>query len=379
MRLDYAGKFCYICVVKKYSLDRQLTVMKMQKKGTYMKLMLTLLIGLLSLNVNAQQWQNDWYIMVEKAELFAEPDVNSAIVGYVYKSESPQSLLFNTDGSWAKMNVGNKTGWVMTCVCQSGHNDSYGFDYETCYKLNKQLEKGEITQKEFAQKFNELQGNSSDIDECLEADCVSPDAAENTRLNIFPEKIGIVKLAVVILWIICLVSFILVFALRKAKLSGLMLLLLGLAELMYVLHPDLDTHLSGGRMIEHLVIALSQLIMIVLMRASSRTVFEKGFMLVNGLLLLGIMVIFVGRYGLGAFLLSLLDSIVGIILLVIVGAFVVMAIKAPPTKKSPKAPKKDEDDYGPCRNCRLYVDQESYCAHHRMRKDPGDSCEYYKP
>ena len=55
----------------------------MQKKGTYMKLMLTLLIGLLSLNVNAQQWQNDWYIMVEKAELFAEPDVNSEIVGYV--------------------------------------------------------------------------------------------------------------------------------------------------------------------------------------------------------------------------------------------------------------------------------------------------------
>lgn len=208
----------------------------MQKIETSMKLMLTLLVGLLSSNVNAQQWQNDWYIMVEKAELFAEPDVNSAIVGYVYKSESPQSLLFNTDGSWAKMNVGNKTGWVMTCVCQSGHNNSYGFDHETCYKLNKQLGKDEITQKEFAQKFDKLQGDSSDLEECLEADCVSPDDAENTSLKIFPEKIGIVKLAIVILWIICLVSFILVFALQKTKLSGLMLLLLDVDQESYCAH-----------------------------------------------------------------------------------------------------------------------------------------------
>lgn len=342
--------------------------------------MLALILSLLSLSVNAQQWQNDWYIMVEKAELFAEPDVESAIVGYVYKSDEPQSLLFNSDGSWAKMKSGGNTGWVMTCVCQSGNNKSYGFDYEACYKLNKQLEKGQISQAVFAQKLAELQKNS-DFEDCFEVDSDydAADATKSAGLNIIPEKIGVIQLAIAILWIICLVSFILVFALQKSKLSGILLLLLGLAELMYVLHPDLDTHLSGGRMIEHLVIALSQLIMIVLMIASSRTSFERGFMSVNGLLLIGIMVVFVSRYGLGAFLLSLLDSIIGIILLVIVGAFVVMAIKAPPTKKSKKAPKKEEDDqYEPCRSCRFYINREDHCAYHNTRKDPDDSCEYHK-
>lgn len=352
----------------------------MKNIATKTKLMLALILGLLSLSVNAQQWQNDWYIMVEKAELFAEPDVKSAIVGYVGKSDAPQSLLLNSDGSWAKMKSGNTTGWVMTCVCQQGHNDSYGFDYEACYKLNKQLEKGQISQAVFAKKLAQLQ-NSSDFEDCSEVDSYddAADVAENPGLNILPEKIGVIRLAIVILWIICVVSFILAFVLRKAKLSGLLLLLLGLAELMYVLHPDLNTHLSGGRMIEHLVIALSQLIMIVLMRALSRTAFDRGFMSVNGLLLIGVMVVFVSRYGLGAFLLSLLDSIIGIILLVIVGAFVVMAIKAPPTKKSKKASKKDEDnEYGPCRNCRFYINSEDHCAYHGARRDPSDSCPYYK-
>ncbi len=347
------------------------------KKITYLRFLMVMLCCSIAVSAIA----NQMYIMVEKAELHRDPDINSPIVGYVYKSDTPKSCNLNKDGSWAQMKAsGTATeGWVMTCVCKEGNNEPYGFDYETCYELNKAFAKGEITQEEFSKKLYNLQ-NYYAVDEDIEEFC---DVEEDESMAYVQENswvsLEFLIIAIIALWIVCWISFVLSLSpsARVLKHTGLYILLLGACEILFVLHPDAPTNLRTGRMIEILVLVVGQLFIIALRVSSARNTFEKFCMRVGALMLFAAIGIFIYNFGVGNFVWSVVESVIGIILLIIVGAVVVMAIKAPPSKKR-KDEGPEENKYETCGYCRYFDNGEGFCHYHRANRSSGDSCGYFK-
>lgn len=347
------------------------------KKITCLRFLMVMLCCCVAVSAIA----NQMYIMVDKAELHSEPDINSPIVGYVYKSDTPKSCNLNKDGSWAQMQASDAAteGWVMTCVCKEGNNESYGFDYETCYKINKEWAKGEISQEVFAEKLSNLQNNLP-VDEEVEEFC---DIEEDGSMDYAQENSWVSRnfliIAIIALWIVSLISFVLSLSpsARVLKHTGLYILLLGACEILFVLHPDAPTSLRTGRMIEILVLVVGQLLMIAIRVTSARNAFEKLSMRVGALMLFAAIGIFIYNIGVGNFLWSVVEAIIGIILLIIVGAVVVMAIKAPPSKKR-KDEGPEENKYETCGYCRYFDNGEGFCHYHRANRSSGDSCGYFK-
>lgn len=270
-------------------------------------------------------------------------------------------------------------GWVMTCVCKEGNNESYGFDYETCYKINKEWAKGEISQEVFAEKLSNLQNNLP-VDEEVEEFC---DVEEDGSMDYAQENSWVSRnfliIAIIALWIVSLISFVLSLSpsARVLKHTGIYILLLGACEILFVLHPDAPTSLRTGRMIEILVLVVGQLLMIAIRVTSARNAFEKLSMRVGALMLFAAIGIFIYNIGVGNFLWSVVEAIIGIILLIIVGAVVVMAIKAPPSKKR-KDEGPEENKYETCGYCRYFDNGEGFCHYHRANRSSGDSCGYFK-
>lgn len=347
------------------------------KKITYLRFLMVMLCCSIAVSAIA----NQMYIMVEKAELHNEPDINSPIVGHVYKSGTPKSCKLNSDGSWAQMKASDTAteGWVMACVCKEGNNESYGFDYETCYKINKEWAKGEISQEEFSKKLYNLQ-NYYAVDEDIEEFC---DIEEDASI-VYAQKNSLISLkfliiAIIALWLVCLLSFVLSLSpsARILKHTGIYILLLGACEILFVLHPDAPVNLRTGRMIEILVLVAGQLFIIALKRDSARNTFEKISMRIGALMLFAAIGIFIYNYGVGNFVWSVAEAIIGIILLIIVGAVVVMVIKAPPSKKR-KDEGPEENKYETCHYCRYFDNGEGFCHYHRANRSSGNSCGYFK-
>ena len=186
-------------------------------------------------------------------------------------------------------------------------------------------------------------------------------------------------IAIIALWIVSLISFVLSLSpsARVLKHTGIYILLLGACEILFVLHPDAPTSLRTGRMIEILVLVVGQLLMIAIRVTSARNAFEKLSMRVGALMLFAAIGIFIYNIGVGNFLWSVVEAIIGIILLIIVGAVVVMAIKAPPSKKR-KDEGPEENKYETCGYCRYFDNGEGFCHYHRANRSSGDSCGYFK-
>ena len=356
----------------------------MKKTISYLRVLVIMLFCLVTLSVGAKEWQREWYIAVKKAELHRNPDINSPIVGYVYKGEKPLSAGMNKDGSWVLMKTDNTNaeGWVMTCACETS-KDSYSynhFDYETCYEINKALAKGEISQEEFAEMLYKLQ-NYYSVDEDIEEFC---DIEEGDHIYYAQERPWIplkyLAIATIALWFVCLISFVLFLAPSTPilKHTGIYILLLGACEILFVLHPEAPTNLRTGRMIEILVLVVGQLLIMALIGASARNTFEKISMRIGALMLLAAIGIFIYNFGVGNFVLSVVEAIIGIILLIIVGAIVVMVIKAPPSKPRKKEDKK-ENPYETCYYCRYFDYSEMECLYWKGHRSSGDTCDKFTP
>lgn len=353
----------------------------MKTTESYMRLLVSVLLCLVTLSVNAENWKSEWYIMVEKAELHSTPNIDSPIVGNVYKGEKPLSGRMNTDGSWVLMKASDtkNEGWVMSCVCE-GSKDSYSyshFDYETCYQLNKALAKGEISQEEFANKLNNLQ-NYYAVDEEFDEFC---DIEEDSTIVYTQEtpwiSLNLLIIAIIVLWLISWVGLFLSF-IPVIKHTSIYILLLGACEILFVLHPDIPTDLRTGRVIEILVLVVGQLLLLVFQSVSTKNAFDKFSTRIGTLMLLAAIGIFIYRYGITNFFVSLIDAIVGIILLIILGAVVRMIIKAPPSIKR----KKEEDEpkvdpYTTCRYCRYFNPDCKCILHDGAMRSSGDSCDYF--
>ena len=321
------------------------------------------------------------YIMVEKAELHSEPNINSPIVGYVYKSDKPIIGDYNSDGSWVKTTASgsNKSGWVMSCICKEGNNESYGFDYETCYAINKALAKGEISQETFAVMLSKLQNSEPDYggEECYdELDILEVDADTSSSVKSTIEDQAIIICAIIILWLLSIGSFVLSLLIPKLRTTGVLLLLLGLCELCYVLLPDSIPNFPVKRMIELVVITGVQLILLILNRFDSRNALEKLIARTTIVMMIASIVIFVWRYGVGNFFVSLVEAVIGIILLVILFAIVRMVIKAPPSKPQEKKEKEEEEET--CSDCRYFDSDYNKCLYWGDYRGPGGSCGHFR-
>lgn len=87
-------------------------------------------------------------------------------------------------------------------------------------------------------------------------------------------------------------------------------------------------------------------------------------------------VIFVWRYGVGNFFVSLVEAVIGIILLVILFAIVRMVIKAPPSKPQEKKEKEEEEET--CSDCRYFDSDYNKCLYWGDYRGPGGSCGHFR-
>lgn len=344
-----------------------------------MRLLLSVMLCLVTLSVNAEKWESEWYIMVEKAELHSTPDINSPIVGHVYKGEKPLSGRMTTDGSWVLMKAsGTKNeGWVMSCVCESSKNSySYShFDYETCYQLNKALAKGEISQEEFAKKLYNLQ-NYYAVDEDFEEFC---DIEEDSSIVYAQENswisLNVLIIAIIVLWLISWAGLFLSF-IPVIKHTSIYILLLGVSEILFVLHPDTPTDLLSGRMIEILVLVVGQLLLLAFHGVSAKNTFDKFSARMGVLMLLVAIGIVIYRYGVINVFVSLIEAIIGIISIIVMGAIVRMIIKAPPSKPRKNDGTK-ESPYRKCYYCGYYDGSRGYCERSKGSTSANSVCSYF--
>ena len=343
---------------------------------------LVLLFCMVALGIEAQEVQK-WAIMVEKAELYSEPNVTSPIKGYVSKSDVAVIGELNKDGSWlhVKRSANGVTGWVMSCVCVDATqaNNTYGFDYETCYKINKELAEGKISQERFGAMLTNLQ-NYRDVNYGMSRFKEDKRGSLQERWIFSAESIDKLNIAIIILILGAAVGYILyrffgiyITFLNKGHIIAL---ILGIIQVLYVLHPY---GVSNFKMINALALIAIQFILI------KRGIYFRGLLRVKpyAIATLGCIavaaIIYICKVGIVETVSILFESIVGAILnlviLGIIGVIVYGYFTAPSSSSSADSP---EELPEVCKFCKHFDRTSGVCymdIDNPKRKNPNhDTC-----
>ena len=99
-------------------------------------------------------------------------------------------------------------------------------------------------------------------------------------------------------------------------------------------------------------------------------------MRIGALMLLAAIGIFIYNFGVGNFFVSLVEAVIGIILLVILFAIVRMVIKAPTSKPQEKKEKEEEEET--CSDCRYFDSDYNKCLYWGDYRGPGGSCGHFR-
>ena len=349
-----------------------------------------LLIGFLSLiclvfSVNAQNNAGKFAIMVEKAELYSEPNVASPILGSIGKKSGIVWGTYNTDGSWVYIcrNSGIQDGWVMSCVCadEAYADNPYGFDYESCYKINKEFAEGKISQERFAKMLSNLQ-NYRDVNYGMSSFKESYGGVFQGNWIVSPAPTNVMNIIIAILVIGGVIAFALqkFFGIRLPFFSKhhVILLLLGVVEVLFMIHPY---GVSGLDQSNALILLLVQLLMIrrVITRSYRYSVARRYAMISLACMAVAL-IIFICSVGVVEFVTMLIETILGTILTLAIVAVIGILVYGYFTAPASSSADSNSQDELPqvCKFCKHFDRTSGVCymdIDNPKRKNPNhDTC-----
>ena len=344
-----------------------------------------LVMVLCTLGVEAQEIQK-WAIMVEKAELYSEPSVTSPIVGYVKKSEGTVIGELNRDGSWlhVKKSGSGTSGWVMSCVSVDAAqaDNTYGFDYEACYKINKEFAEGKISQDRFAAMLSNLH-NNRDVNYGMNRYKEKESGGLEEKWIASSAAVKALKVVIAILILGAIAGYALrrFLGIRLPIVSNIsiMLLLLGIVEVLYMIHPY---GVGSVDFVNTLIIILVQLLLIRGVVSSNRFGMARSNAFISLACLVVAIIIYICNVGVVHFIGILFDTVLGSILmvglLVVIGIIIFGAVTAPASSGSADSPK---DLPEVCKFCRHFDRSSGECymdIDNPQRKNPNhDTCSHF--
>ncbi len=344
---------------------------------------LVVVLVFVALGVEAQDIQK-WAIMVEKAELHSEPNVSSPIVGYVKRSEGTVIGDLNKDGSWlhVRKSGSGASGWVMSCVSEDPKNadNPYNFDYETCYKINKEFAEGKISQERFAAMLSNLQNYRDVNDGMSDFEEETPNALQGSWI-MSPAPAGIMHMIIAILIVGGVIGVLLqkFLAIRLPILSKLhvILLMLGIFEVLFMIHPY---GVSGVDQINALILLVVQSLLIRrVVTRSYRYEAARRYAMISLYCMVAAIIIFICRVGVVEFIGMAIDTVVGTILtlavVVAIGVLVYGFFTAPSSSDSGNSPNELPEV---CKFCKHFDRSSNKCymdINNPKRKNPNhDTC-----
>lgn len=341
-----------------------------------------LVMVLCTLGVEAQEIQK-WAIMVEKAELYSEPSVTSPIVGYVKKSEGSVIGELNRDGSWlhVKKSGSGASGWVLSCVSVDAAqaDNTNGFDYEACYKINKEFAEGKISQERFAAMLNNLH-NNRDVNYGMNRYKENESGGLEERWIASSAAVNALNMVIAILVLGAIAGYALriFLGIRLPIVSNIsiMLLLLGIVEVLYMIHPY---GVGSVDFVNTLILILVQLLLIRGVVNLNRHGMARSNAFISLACLVVVIIIYICNVGIVDFIGILVDTVLGSILmvglLVVIGIIIYGAVTAPASSGSADSPK---DLPEVCKFCRHFDRSSGVCymdIDNPKRKNPNhDTC-----